>query len=97
MKNYVILILLALLVACCFFMYMQRTEIKSVRNDNAVLYGNNSILVQRLRRSNDDKVELSRTNEILKNEIKKDKTGFDWHFDLSANPVLLEFKRLHAN
>ena len=97
MKNYVILILLALLVACCFFMYMQRNEIKSVRNDNAVLYGNNNILVERLRRSNDDKMELSRTNELLKNKVKDDKSGFDWHYDLSSNPVLLEFKRLHAN
>lgn len=80
-----------------FIINIQHKEIASLRGDNSALVGNNNLLIEKLRRSNDDKVELAKSNELLKKAIKADKSGFDWHYDLSANPVLIEFKRMHQN
>ena len=98
MKNiYIVLFFVFIIVIGVFVINLQRKEINSLKGEKSVLMANNNLLIDNLRRSYNDKMEIARTNEQLKNAIRNDKSGFDWHYDLSSNPVLLEFKRLHAN
>lgn len=80
-----------------FIINLQRNEIKSLRSDNSVLMGNNNLLVTQLRKTYNDNEKLATSNKKLQQSIKADTSGFDWHFDLTSNPVLLEFKRMHKN
>jgi len=94
------------LILACFFAFVvgclillvsyQSKRINALQEAKITLQANNNLLINRLEKEHNDKVEVSRTNELLRKQIKADKTGFDWHFDLSANPVLLEFKRMHS-
>ena len=79
-----------------FWVRMQSNRIDTLQAAKTTLEANNNLLINRLEKEHNDKVEVSRTNEQLRQQIKADKSGFDWHFDLSANPVLLEFKRMHS-
>ena len=98
MKNIYFALFFAIIIAVgVFVINIQQKEIKSLRSEKNTLIANNNLLLDNLRRSYNDKMEIARTNEQLKNAIRNDKSGFDWHYDLSSNPVLLEFKRLHAN
>lgn len=74
----------------------QSKRIDTLQEAKITLQANNNLLINRLEKEHNDKVEVSRTNELLRKQIKADKTGFDWNYDLSANPVLLEFKRMHS-
>lgn len=73
----------------------QSKRIDTLQEAKITLQANNNLLINRLEKEHNDKVEVSRTNELLRKQIKADKTGFDWHYNLESNPVLLEFKRLH--
>lgn len=78
-----------------FIINLQRNEINSLRGDNSVLLGNNNLLVTQLRKTYNDNEKLASSNKKLQQAIKADKSGFDWHYNLVNNPVLLEFKRMH--
>ena len=94
----IIYIIFAVVAALGLFIIdLQHKEIASLRGDNSALVGNNNLLIGKLRSSYNDQVELAKSNELLKKAIKADKSGFDWNYDLSANPVLIEFKRMHQN
>lgn len=80
-----------------FIINLQRNEIKSLRSDNSVLMGNNNLLVTQLRKTYNDNEKLATSNKKLQQSIKADKSGFDWRYNLTSNPVLLEFKRMHKN
>lgn len=78
------------------FLYnLQSGRIDSLETSNTSLQANNNFLIKKLEKEHNDKLEVSRTNELLRKQIKADKSGFDWHYNLESNPVLLEFKRLH--
>ena len=88
----------ALLIGGLFFwIYIQNQKIDSLERAKNTLEANNNLLLNRLEREHNDKLEVSRKNEELKAKINNDKSGFDWHYNLNSNPVLLEFKRLHQN
>lgn len=95
-----------LLILACFFAILsgvligvykyQSKRIDTLQEAKITLEANNNLLINRLEKEHNDKVEVSRTNELLRKQIKADKTGFDWNYDLTSNPVLLEFKRMHS-
>lgn len=79
-----------------FWVRLQSNRIDTLQAAKTTLEANNNLLINRLEKEHNDKVEVSRTNELLRKQIKADKTGFDWNYDLTSNPVLLEFKRMHS-
>ena len=79
-----------------FWVRLQSIRIDTLQAAKTTLEANNNLLINRLEKEHNDKVEVSRTNELLRKQIKADKTGFDWNYDLTSNPVLLEFKRMHS-
>lgn len=93
------------LILACFFAFVvgclillvsyQSKRINALQAAKITLQANNNLLINRLEKEHNDKVEVSRTNEQLRKQIEADKSGFDWHYNLESNPVLLEFKRLH--
>lgn len=78
-----------------FVINLQRNEINSLRAEKSVLIGNNNLLINKLRKTYNDNEKLAASNRKLQQAIKTDKSGFDWHYDLTSNSVLLEFKRMH--
>lgn len=84
-----------LALVCIFWINIQGKRIDTLKTAKTMLESNNNLLIKKLEKEHNDKVEVSRTNELLRKQIKADKSGFDWHYNLESNPVLLEFKRLH--
>lgn len=80
-----------------FIINLQRNEINSLRGEKSILMGNNNLLVNQLRKTYNDNEKLATSNKKLQQAIKTDQSGFDWHYDLTSNSVLLEFKRMHKN
>lgn len=97
MKTKLILTLIfaAVVAFGVFVINLQQNEINSLRGEKSVLLGNNNLLVNQLRKTYDDNEKLATSNKKLQQAIKADQSGFDWHYDLTSNPVLLEFKRMH--
>ena len=93
-----------LFLACFFgcttmvigFLYnLQSGRIDSLETSNTSLRANNNLLIKKLEKEHNDKLEVSRRAEEIEKAIKKDTSGFNWDYDLSANPVLATFKQLH--
>ena len=89
--------LVALIGGLLFVVSYQSHKIDTLKTAKNVLEANNQVLLNRLEKEHNDKLEISKKNEQLKAIIDADKSGFDWHYPLGNNPVLLEFKRLHQN
>ena len=85
------------LVAVLLFVWcsIQSNRIKSLQALKTSLEANNNILINRLEKEHNDKVELGKRTEELEKAIMADTSGFNWDYDLSANNVLLTFKRMH--
>ena len=60
-----------------------------------MLESNNNLLIKKLEKEHNDKLEVSRRAEEIEKAIKSDTSGFNWDYDLFTNPVLVTFKRLH--
>lgn len=78
-----------------FWCNLQSGKIDSLETSNTSLRANNNLLINRLEKEHNDKLEVSRRAEEIEKAIKKDTSGFNWNYDLSANPVLATFKQLH--
>lgn len=78
-----------------FWCNLQSGRIDSLKSAKTMLESNNNLLIKKLEKEHNDKVEIGRRAEEIEKAIKADKSGFDWNYDLSANPVLVTFKRLH--
>lgn len=57
-----------------------------------VYCANNQVLITRIKKVYDDKVATDKRNKELEKRAKED-TSFDWYYDISNNPVVLELKR----
>lgn len=78
-----------------FWVRLQSNRIDTLQAAKTTLESNNNLLIKKLEKEHNDKLEVSRRAEEIEKAIKADKSGFDWHYNLESNPVLLEFKRLH--
>jgi len=86
------------LVVVLLIMYKsQGKELTHVRADNTALQANNNLLVKKLEKEHNDKLEFSKRAEEIEKAIQADSSGFNWNYNLADNPVLVTFKRLHKN
>lgn len=59
---------------------------------------NNQVLINKVRKIYDDKLETDRTNEELRRAIAEDKdSSFDWSADISATLPIRTIKQLHKD
>lgn len=84
----------AILAVCLFFwVNIQGKRIDSLKTAKNTLEANNNLLLTRLEREHNDKVELGRKNQELEN-LAKHSVDFDWNRDISSDGVVLW---LHEN
>lgn len=76
-----------------FWVNMQSKQIKTLRDAKNTLEMNNNVLISRLEREHNDKVELGRKNQELEN-LAKHSVSFDWNRDISGDELVLW---LHKN
>ena len=92
MKNiYFALFFVFIIVIGVFVINLQRKEINSLKGEKSVLMANNNLLIDKLKRSYNDQMELSRKNKELEKLAKSD-TGFDWYADISNSPVVVKLR-----
>lgn len=72
---------------------IQGKQIKTLRDAKNTLEMNNNVLISRLEREHNDKVELSRKNRELEALAKRD-IGFDWNTPIADTLVV---RRLYEN
>lgn len=82
-------------VILVFWCNLQSGRIDSLKSAKTMLESNNNLLIKKLEKEHNDKLEVGRRAEEIEKAIKKDTSGFNWNYDLSANPVLATFKQLH--
>ena len=59
---------------------------------------NNQVLINKVRKIYNDKVETDRTNKELRRAIAEDKnSSFDWYQDISNTNPIIHLKQLHTN
>lgn len=78
------------------FMYkVQSNTINTLETAKTALEANNQLLISKLEREHNDKVELGRKVKELE-EVANNDTDFDWHRDIS-NSAVVKFLRENAN
>lgn len=83
--------LLLALVAVCVALY-HREESMYARQAMRTYQGNNEVLIGRLKKVYADKVEVDRRNAALEKAAAEDKTGFDWHYNISRSSVIMRLQ-----
>ena len=87
----------AILAVCLFFwVNIQGKRIDSLKSAKTMLESNNNLLINRLEREHNDKMEVDRRAKAIAEAVKKSTGDFDWYYNLSNNSVLITFKRLHS-
>lgn len=81
--------------ALIFWIRLQSNRIDTLQAAKTTLEANNNLLINRLEKEHNDKLELSKRTAEIEEAIKKDTSGFDWNYNLSDNSVLVTFKRMH--
>lgn len=78
--------LVVLMAIWCYYLNYRVDILKEEKNrletENNSLKINNERIIK-------NEMEVRKQNESLKSQIAKDKSGFDWYYDLSNNPVRL--------
>ena len=75
------------------WVYLQGQRIDSLKTAKNTLEMNNNLLITRLEREHNDKMELSRKQKELEN-LAKHSVSFDWNRDISGDELVLW---LHKN
>lgn len=91
------------LILACFFAILsgvllgvykyQSKRIDTLETAKTTLQANNQLLISKMKRAYDDKVELGRKNQELESLAKRS-VGFDWNRDISSDELVLW---LHEN
>lgn len=77
-------------------LYIERGhKITALETQKNALSGNVKYLEAEIAKRNEKALAADKLKKENNKQIDKDKTGFNWNYDLSVNPVLLNFKRLH--
>lgn len=87
-------LLLALYVTVSLYIERGR-EIAALQGEKSALLGKTSFLEAEIAKRDEKALDADKLKQENNKQIDKDKTGFNWNYDLSDNPVLLNFKRLH--
>lgn len=87
-------LLLALYITVSLYIERGR-EIAALQGEKSALLGKTSFLEAEIAKRDEKALRADKLKQENNKQIDKDKTGFNWNYDLSDNPVLLNFKRLH--
>ena len=96
MKN-LILILIGICTVLFFTTYYYRTELSEEKKKTCMYKANNELLIDKIKKEHEINERLSDENKSLEKEISKDKSGFDWKFNINDTPPVIELRRLHKN
>lgn len=89
-------VFLSVVIFILFNLYTERgNEIEALETKLNAYKGKSTFLEGEIARRNEKALAADKLKQENNKQIDKDKTGFNWNYDLSANPVLLNFKRLH--
>ena len=87
-----------ILFVICFFLvlaiYLLYQDNLYQKNKYIVSNANNQLLIKKIKEVYNDKVETDRKIQELRDEAKKDKSSFDWNYNIANSPVI---KRLQTN
>ena len=87
---------LLLVVYILSTLYIERgNKITVLETQKNALMGKTSFLEAEIEKRNEKALDTDKLKKENNKQIDKDKTGFNWDYDLCDNPVLLNFKRLH--
>lgn len=82
-------IVLGLAVIMAIWFYYLNWRVDNLLEENKRM----AIEINSLKTNNErivkNEMEVRRQNESLKKQVAEDKSGFDWYYDLSGNPVRL--------
>ena len=87
-------LLLALYITVSLYIERGR-EIAALQGEKSALLGKTSFLEAEIAKRDEKALDADKLKKENNKQIDKDKTGFNWDYDLCDNPVLLNFKRLH--
>lgn len=90
--KYLITLIIAVIAVFYGWWYKQEAERKETLYANS--RANNELLINRMRKVYNDKMETDRRNAELEKAALEDKAYFDWNADISNSAVI---KRLQAN
>ena len=95
-KAFIISVLVAVFFG--FVAYYYKNVAEEQERAKNVYMGNNLVLLGRLKKVYNDKVETDRTNEELRQAIRDDKgSSFNWSEDISTTLPIRHLKQLHKN
>jgi len=78
----------ALGVACLLFVVsLQSKRIEALQSAKNTLQANNQLLIDKMKRAYNDKMELSRKTKELEVLAKRD-VSFDWNADISRSDIV---------
>jgi uncharacterized protein YlxW (UPF0749 family) len=80
-----------------FMLRLSLQEIKSLESEKTTLQANNNILLNEVKKRNEQAEELARTKVELQKAIESDTSGFNWGVDISGSTPVLTIKRLHKD
>ena len=87
-----------ILFVICFFLvlaiYLLYQDNLYQKNKYIVSNANNQLLIKKIKEVYNDKVETDRKIQELRDEAEKDKSSFDWNYNIANSPVI---KRLQTN
>lgn len=87
-----------LLFVVCFFLilviYLLYQDNLYQKEQKAIYSSNNQLLIKKIKEVYNDKMETDRKIQELRDEAKKDKSSFDWNYNIANSPVI---RKLQAN
>lgn len=97
MSKIYFLIVLFLALGCGYFFFrksMLENDLERLETNYNAIKGSKIFLEKEIEERNKEKILLSQRNRELEEEAKKDKSSFDWDYNISNSPVI---KWLQAN
>lgn len=79
-------VVIAFTILCCVCVYLNK-RVDILKKENERLEDEKNALILNNERIVKNEVEVRKQNESLRKQISEDKSGFDWYYDLSNNPV----------
>ncbi|MBQ8677431.1 MAG: hypothetical protein IJ529_03045 [Alphaproteobacteria bacterium] len=91
-SGFLILFLGVFVAALWFWGSLLSQRLEELKNQNSALIANNNILLNRLTRSYNDKIELEKQNRDLE-ELARTDAAFDWNADISNSDVVIRLRQ----
>jgi hypothetical protein len=87
-------ILFLICLFCTGIAYLLYQDNLYQKEQKAIYSSNNQLLIKKIKEVYNDKMETDRKIKELRDEAKKDKSSFDWNYNIANSPVI---RKLQAN